>query len=226
MKYSILMYNCYRGDGVYMTINHNLKDYIEKNIFPLYDDNFIGDGRDRIDYVISRSQKIIQENKLDVDDNILYTAISYHDVRKNNNENGHELTSAEIMYNDVFLKNFFTEEERLLTKEAIEDQRANSEREPRNIYGKILSSASRNSSVEQCLERSYNYGKKKNPKATDEELFEGSYKALLNKFGENGYAKFYFKDSTYEKFLHDIRELLSDKEKFIDKQRKHILKMK
>lgn len=209
-----------------MRLNKDLQYYIEKNIFPLYDDNFIGDGKDRVEYVINRSQKIIKENKLDINDNILYTAISYHDIRKNNDEKGHELISAEIMFNDEFLKKFFTREQLLLIKEAIEDQRANMEKEPRNIYGKILSSASRNSTVEQCLERSYKYGKKKNPNATDEELFEGSYKALLNKFGEDGYAKFYFKDSTYEHFLHDIRKLLSEKDKFIDKQRKHISKMK
>ena len=207
-------------------INQKLREYIETNILKLYDDNFIGDGRDRVEYVINRSNQIIAENDLDIDENILYTAISYHDIRKNNEEKGHELISAEIMYNDDFLKDFFTEEERLLIKEAIEDQRAKLEDEPRNIYGKILSSASRNSSVKQCLERSYNYGKKKNPYATDEEIFEGAYNALLGKFGKDGKANFFFKDATYEKFLCDIRKLLSDKDKFIEKQRTYILKMK
>lgn len=207
-------------------INQKLREYIEKNILPLYDDNFIGDGRDRVDYVINRSHQIIEENDLDIDENILYTAISYHDIRKNNEEKRHELISAKIMYNDEFLKSFFTEEERLLIKQAIEDQRAKLEHEPRNIYGKILSSASRNSSVEQCLERSYYYGKKKNPNATDEEIFEGAYNALLSKFGKDGKANFFFKDATYEQFLRDIRVLLSDKHKFIEKQRTYILKMK
>ena len=196
-------------------INLKLKEYIEKNILPLYEHNFIGDGRDRIEYVINRSNQIIEENNLNIDQNILYTAISYHDIRKNNDESGHELISAEIMYNDEFLKSFFTEEERVIIKEAIEDQRANMINEPRNIYGKILSSASRNSSVEQCLERSYKYGKKINPKASDEEILESAYNALLNKFGENGYAKFYFKDKLYESFLKEIRDLLKDKDKFM-----------
>ncbi len=207
-------------------INEKLKRYIEDNILPLYDNNFIGDGRDRVYYVINRSYQIIEENNLDIDWNILYTAISYHDIRTNNEEKDHELISAEIMYNDDFLKVFFSEEDRLIIKEAIEDQRAKLGNEPRSIYGKILSSASRNSSVEQCLERSYNYGKKKNPNATDEEIFEGAYNALLGKFGKDGKANFFFRDTTYEQFLHDIRELLSDKDKFIEKQRKYILKMK
>ena len=205
-----------------MKINNDLKKYIDMNILPLYDNNFIGDGRDRIEYVIKRSEQIIKENELDINADILFTVISFHDIRKNNDEKGHEITSAEIMYTDEFLKEFFSEDQRIIIKEAIEDQRANAEKEPRNIYGKILSSASRNSSVEQSLERSYFYGKKKKPEATDEELFEGAYEALLNKFGENGYAKFYFKDSIYEQFLVDIRKLLKNKDNFINTQREYI----
>lgn len=205
-------------------IDEKLMNYIEKNIFPLYNNNYIGDGIERVKYVINRSHKIIEENNLNINWNILYTAISYHDIRINNEEKGHELISAEIMYKDEFLKTFFNVTERLLIKEAIEDQRAKLEYEPRNIYGKILSSASRNSSVEQCLERSYNYGKKKNPNATDEEIIEGAYNALLGKFGKGGKANFFFKDKTYEQFLCDIRELLYDKDKFKEKQRNYILK--
>lgn len=206
-----------------MEVSNELKQYIENNIYPLYQNNYIGDGVDRIDYVINRSKKIISENNLQIDDDILYTAIAYHDIRTNNKEQEHELASAELMFNDVFLKDFFSEEKRIIIKEAIEDQRAKSDSEPRNIYGKLLSSASRNSSIEQCLERSYNYGKKKNPTATDDEIFEGAYNALLNKFGENGYAKFYFKDEVYESFLKEIRDLLKNKDRFIEVQRNFIL---
>ena len=207
-------------------MNKKLQEYIETNILPLYDNNFIGDGKDRVEYVLKRSKKIIEENNLNVDYNILYTVISYHDIRKNNDEKEHELVSAEIMYNDETLKSIFTEDERKIIREAIEDQRANKNSEPRNIYGKILSSASRNSSIEQTLKRSYKYGKKMNPNATDEELFIGAYEALNKKFGKYGYAKFYFKDKDYEEFLVKIRELLNDKENFIKIQREYINKLK
>jgi len=208
-----------------MKIDNSLKDYIEESILPLYENNFIGDDKSRIEYVMNRSKSIIKEKNLDIDNNILYTAICYHDIRKNNDEKEHELVSAQIMYQDEFLKHFFKEEQRIMIKEAIEDQRANSAKEPRNIYGKILSSASRNSSIEQCLKRSYQYGKKKNPSASDTELLENAYHIILNKFGKNGYAKFYFKDATYDKFLSDIRELLSDKNKFIERQKKYITEL-
>ncbi len=203
-------------------IDKKLREYIEKNILPLYDNNFIGDGRDRFFYVINRSREIVEKNDLNIDWNILYTAISYQDIKINNKEDGHELVSAEIMYKDEFLKTFFNDKERLLIKEAIEDQRAKLASEPRSVYGKILSSASRNSSVEQCLKRSYYYGKKKNPNATDEEIFEGAYEALRSKYGKNGKANFFFKDATYERFLRDIRKILTSKDIFIKKQREYM----
>ncbi len=96
----------------------------------------------------------------------------------------------------------------------------------RSIYGKIVSTADRNNTVESCLRRSYTYGKKLEPNFTDEELFERAYKHLNMKFGENGYAKFFFKDEEYEKFLKEIRELLSDKKLFIDTQRTYICELK
>ncbi len=205
-----------------MNVSKALKEYVESDIMPMYDDNYIGEGRDRVEYVIKRSEDIIRENDIEINYDMLYVVICYHDIRKDNKEKGHELDSANIMYEDVFLKNYFTDEERTVIKEAIEDQRANFDGEPRNIYGKLLSSASRNSSVEQCLERSYYYGKKIAPNATDNELYERAYEALSKKFGENGYAKFYFKDSVYERFLKEIRELLVDKDTFINKQREYI----
>ena len=93
-------------------------------------------------------------------------------------------------------------------------------------YGKIVSTADRNNAVEACFRRSYIYGKKLEPNLNDEELFERSYNHIKLKFGENGYAKFFFKDEEYEKFLKEIRELLLDKKRFIDTQRIYINKLK
>ncbi len=197
-------------------------DYIEKTIIPRYENNYIGDDKERINYVQKRSETIIKENNLEINPEILYVAIAYHDIRKNNEEKNHEKISAEIMYNDENLKQFLTEEERTIIKEAIEDQRANKQEEPRNIYGKILSSASRNTKIEQTFKRSYLYGKKKNPNLTEDEIFENAYEALKNKFGHDGYAKFYFKDTEYEQFLKDIRKLLEDKDNFIKQHKEYI----
>lgn len=68
--------------------------------------------------------------------------------------------------------------------------------------------------------------KKIDPNATDEELFLRAYDVLTKKFGEDGYAKFYFRDTVYEAFLKELRELLKNKENYIEAQRQYIKKLK
>lgn len=199
-----------------------LKKYIEETIFPEYQKNEKAHGIEHIQYVIARSFEIVEENALDVNSNMVYTIAAYHDIGHHINDEKHEEISAKMMYKDKKLSSFFSEEERKIMKEAIEDHRASAKKEPRNIYGKIVSSADRNTTVEQCLERSYVYGKKQNPEASNEELYESAFQVLTKKFGENGYAKFYFKDKKYENFLKEIQNLLQDKEKFITTQKMYI----
>ena len=208
-----------------MKINNKLKQYIEENVFPEYKKNDQGHDLEHIKYVINRSIKFA-DTISDINYDIVYTVASYHDIGHHINPKLHEIISAEIMYKDDNLKEYFSDEERLIIKEAIEDHRASSDHEPRSIYGKIVSTADRNNTVEACLRRSYTYGKRLEPTATDEELFERAHKHLNLKFGEDGYAKFFFKDEEYEKFLHDIRELLADKSNFIKTQRDYINELK
>ena len=207
-------------------INQELKEYIENNVFPEYNKNEIGHGIKHTKYVIDRSFELIKENKLDVNLDMVYVIASYHDIGHHIDSKNHEMVSASIMSEDKNLSKFFSLEELIIIKEAIEDHRASSNHEPRSIYGKIVSSADRNNTIEDCLERTYTYGKKLNPSATDEELYLRAYDVLVNKFGELGYAKFYFKDKKYEEFLKNIRNLLKNKEEFINTQREYIKKLK
>lgn len=209
-----------------MEINKELKKYIEEYIFPEYDKNEPAHSISHIKYVIDRSFELVKENELDVNLNMVYTIAAYHDIGHHIDSKTHEIISADIMFKDETLKNFFTDEERQTIKEAIEDHRASSKEDPRSIYGRIVSSADRNNTVEACLRRTYTYGKKLDPNATDDDLFLRAYDVLLKKFGEDGYAKFYFKDSIYEQFLKELRELLSNKDNYIETQREYIKKLK
>ena len=209
-----------------MKINEKLKEYIENNIFPEYEKNEKGHNIDHIKYVIERSFELVKENNLDVNPDMVYTIASYHDIGHHIDSKNHEVVSADIMSKDKKLKDFFNDEELIIIKEAIEDHRASSKDDPRSIYGRIVSSADRNNTIEACLKRTYTYGKKLDPNASDEQLFLRAHDVLLKKFGEGGYAKFYFKDAKYEKFLKDIRKLLSNKEKFINTQKEYIEKLK
>lgn len=209
-----------------MEVNSKLKKYIEEKIFPEYNKNESGHGINHIKDVIKRSFDLVKENDLDVNIDMVYTIAAYHDIGHHIDSKTHEIISADIMSKDDNLKEFFNEEELKIIKEAIEDHRASAKDDPRSIYGRIVSSADRNNKVEDCLRRTYTYGKKLNPEATDEELFHRAYDVLQNKFGEDGYAKYYFKDSNYEKFLKEIRYLLKDKDNYINTQRQYIKKLK
>lgn len=208
-----------------MKINDDLKEYIEEKIFPEYYKNEPAHNIDHIKYVINRSFKFA-DTVQNINYDMVYTIAAYHDIGHHINPKTHELVSAEIMYNDNKLKEFFAVEERQIIKEAIEDHRASSNHEPRSIYGKIVSTADRNNTVEACLRRSYFYNKKLHPEYDDEQIFKDCHFHLNDKFGENGYAKFFFKDEEYEKFLTDIRTLLSDKDKFVETQKKYINNLK
>ena len=209
-----------------LCVNKNLKEYIEDNIFPEYAKNEVAHGIEHIKYVINRSFEIVIENKLDVNLDMVYTIAAYHDIGHHIDSFNHEKISGEIAYNDNYLKEYFNNDDLIIIKEAIEDHRASSKFDPRSIYGKIVSSADRNNTIEDCLARTYTYGKKLNPNATDNELYENAYQVLFDKFGISGYAKFYFKDKKYDNFLYDIRNLLKNKEEFINTQRKYIDKLR
>lgn len=208
-----------------MKINNELKKYIERNIFPEYSKNEPAHNIEHIKYVINRSFKFANTVP-DINYDMVYTIAVYHDIGHHIDSKRHEIISGEIMSKDENLKRFFSEEELKVIKEAIEDHRASSDHEPRSIYGKIVSTADRNITIEDCLSRTYTYGKKLNPSASDEELYLRAHNALIKKFGENGYAKFFFEDKEYDKFLKDIRELLSNKSLYIETQRNYINELK
>lgn len=208
-----------------MKINENLKKYIEEDVFPEYSKNEPAHNIEHIKYVINRSFKFA-DTVPNINYDMVYTIAAYHDIGHHIDPKKHEIISGEIMSKDENLKKFFSVEELKIIKEAIEDHRASSNHEPRSIYGKIVSTADRNNTVEACLRRSYSYNKKLHPEYNDEQIFEDCHFHLNDKFGENGYAKFFFKDEEYEKFLTDIRKLLADKNNFIETQKNYINELK
>nr|MBP3259147.1 HD domain-containing protein [Bacilli bacterium] len=209
-----------------MVVNSELKRYIETSLFPEYEKNEAAHGIEHIKTVIDRSFELVEENNLDVNYDMVYVIAAYHDIGHHIDPKTHEIISADIMSKDKNLQKFFNIEELKIIKEAIEDHRSSADRNPRSIYGEIVSSADRNIDIYVSLKRSYIYGKKHFPNYTEDELFNRAYNVMKDKFGSDGYAKFYFKDTKYEKFLNDMRELLEDKNLFINTQREYIRKLK
>ena len=194
-------------------INEYLKKYIEENILPIYKNNESGHGIEHINYVIERCIRFSKQfNNLDI--NIIYTSACFHDICHHINKDKHEMLSAEFFYNDLNMKTFFNEEERITIKEAIEDHRASSKNVPRSIYGKLLSTADRSISLEDFLERCYSYTLKHFPDYDLDEIIERSYNHTKEKYGNGGYAKSYIKDIEYDNFLNEVNEVINDKTLF------------
>lgn len=192
-----------------------LQEYIENHILPIYEKNDEGHGLEHIQYVINRSLKFAQTIP-NIDYDMIYTIAAYHDMGHHIDRKNHEKVSAEILLQDKTLRNYFNEEEIIIMAEAICDHRASLEYEPRSIYGKIVSSADRNTLLDNTLKRTYSYQLKHYPNNSLDEIIESSRKHIMNKFGKNGYAKekMYFKDEDYEKFLIECENIVNNLEEF------------
>lgn len=198
-----------------MNINKELINYINKFILPEYEKNDEGHNINHINYVINRSLKFASTME-NINFDMVYTIASYHDIGHHIDAKNHEKVSAEILRNDINLSNFFDEEQIQIMAQAVADHRASSEHEPNSIYGKIVSSADRNTSIDTVLRRTYTYRVKHNPDYSLATIMEESRQHIINKFGKNGYAteKMYFKDKEYEEYLKNISVLALDKEEF------------
>lgn len=203
-------------------IDKNLYNYLQENILPKYEKNIGGHDVSHINYVINRSFEIIQEFKLDINYNIVYTTAMYHDIGYKKDPDNHEQVSSEMFLEDKEIQKFLETDEIKIVAEAIVDHRASLEYEARSEYGKLVSSADRETSVENMLKRSFLYQADKhaaeNP--TIEQVIEFSFKKLTKKFGKDGYAKMYFPDKKYTSYLKEMQELLENKEKFIAREMK------
>ena len=196
-------------------INKELKEFIQNEIFPVYQKNDRGHNIEHINYVIKRSLKFAK-TKPNININMVYTIAAFHDIGCHIDRKNHELVSARILTSSEKLKEFFSKEEIIIMKEAIEDHRASLECEPRSIYGKIVSSADRNTDIENILKRTYSYCLEHDSNKTIDEIIEKSRLHIIDKFGPKGYAKekIYFEDKDYNNFLKEVELFIKNKELF------------
>lgn len=190
-----------------------MNNYIKTKILPQYEKNDKGHGIEHIRYVTERCFRFAEQFD-NINTDMLYAIAAFHDVAHHIDKKNHETLSAKIFYEDENMKAFFSDEERLIIKEAIEDHRASANHTPRSDYGKIISSADRSTDVEDFLRRTHAYTLKHQPECTEEEMLERAYLHTKEKYGSEGYAKHYVKDEEYNAFREKINLLLSDRALF------------
>lgn len=197
-------------------VSPEVRNYIEEEILPRYD-NLFGHTKDHIKYVISRSLKFAEEVE-GVNYDMVYIIAAFHDLGRLVDNETHNIESGKMLMSDKFIEKNFSREERIIMKEAVEDHRASLKYEPRSVYGRIVSSADRSTSVKRAVTRAIKYNKLLNPGETEEEAIKNSLEPLKRKFGKDGYArkKMFFKDSDYERFLEDMEQITETPEGFFE----------
>ena len=195
-------------------VNPELKKYIERNIFPEYEKNDQGHGILHIREVIRRGFALNSTLKLGLDENMIYAITACHDVGKYIDHENHNLIAAKIFIENEDMKKFFTDEQRNIIKEAIEDHRSSLEDAPRSIYGKLVSSADRNTRIEIVFVRSFFVGKWRTPDENVEDFLDFTFKRLTKRYSKEKPENMFLEDETYKTFLKDMRNLLKDEVRF------------
>ena len=198
-------------------VNKELKDYIETNVFPGYEVNDKAHGIIHIKEVIRRSFALNDTFKLGLDKNMIYTIAACHDLGKHENHQIHEKIAANRFINDSNFEKYFSNEERQIIKDAIEDHRSSKEELPRSTYGKLISSADRNTRIEIVFIRSFFVAKERMPETNIEEYLDYTIQRLSKKYSEKNPENMFYEDEIYKTFLVDMRALLKKEDEFKDR---------
>lgn len=194
-----------------MNISIKLCEHIRERIIPQYV-NF--DKAHRIDHV----EKVIEESmKLalhyEVNSAMVYTIAAYHDLGLCEGREFHHIVSGKILFADETLWQWFTDDQMLQMKEAIEDHRASNKQAPRSIYGKIVAEADRIIDPEITLRRTVQYGLSHYPEMDKEHQYERFRKHLADKYAEGGYLKLWIPQSDNAGRLAELRQLITTEER-------------
>lgn len=139
-------------------VNLEIMDFVEKQILPKYNAFGESHGLRHVTRVIRNSLKLVPVTGADID--MVYVIAAYHDLGMSGPRAIHHITSGKILQADSRLKRWFNKEQIKIMKEAVEDHRASSSRQPRSIYGKIVAEADRDIDVHEIFCAAYSMAKK------------------------------------------------------------------
>ena len=195
-------------------VNPKLKKYIEENVFTQYEKNDKAHGIIHIKEVIRRSFALNDTLKLGLDEDMVFAIAGCHDLGKYIDHETHEKIAADIFIKDENMKQFLDDGQRRTIKEAIEDHRSSFKDTPRSIFGKLISSADRNTRIEIVFIRSFFVGKARTPDMNVEEFLDFTFNRLSKRYGEENPENMFLEDETYKIFLKDMRALLQKEAEF------------
>ena len=187
-------------------IDESLQNYIETSILPLYDDFDAAHQRNHVEMVIKQS--VVISADLNVDMNMVYTIAAYHDTGLTVDRKTHHIVSGKIVREDMWLRDWFNEEQIEAIAQACEDHRASSDHEPRSIYGKIVAEADRFIDPDTIILRTVQYGLANYSELDKKGHWQRTLDHLHEKYAEGGYLHLWFENSPNVARLNALREII------------------
>lgn len=174
-------------------VDAGLKEYVEREIAPLYDGFDAAHRRNHMYDVIGRS--LDMACRYGVDENIAYAVAAFHDLGLSVDRKTHHIHSGRIIRSSQALSGWFTAQQIEMIAQAAEDHRASSETEPRSIYGKIVAEADRLIDAHTVMVRTVQYSIAHYPDFDREQHFERFESHIHEKYAKGGYLKLWLEDS-------------------------------
>ena len=184
----------------------SLQEYIEQTILPQYDAFDGGHKRDHAEAVICESLQLARAHN--ADEQMAYVIAAYHDLGLRFDREKHHIYSGEILLADKTLRQWFTEEQLLVMRDAVEDHRASGKNPPRTIYGAIVAEADRQIIPETVIARTMAYSAKLYPDGDLETLYARSHEHLLEKYAEGGYMRLWLNSERNVRSLEALRAII------------------
>lgn len=187
-----------------------LKNYIEENIIPQYNNFDAAHNIEHVKRVIDNSLEIAKD--YDVNIMMVYTIASYHDLGLSVDRKTHHIISANILLKDKKLLEWFDKQQIDIMAQAVKDHRASSTTRPETIYGLIVSEADRDLDCDVVVKRTIDYGKSNYPDYSKEEHFLRMKEHIVEKYGEHGYIKLWLNTSLNQERIKRLIQLSKDED--------------
>ncbi|MDE6069333.1 MAG: HD domain-containing protein [Alistipes sp.] len=187
-------------------MNAELHTYIEHEILPRYEAFDAAHRTDHVRTVIAQSLMLAAHYEVDID--MVYTVAAYHDLGLADGRERHHIRSGELLAADPTLRRWFADEQIAAMRDAVEDHRASSDREPRTIYGRIVAEADRCIDVDTVLRRTVQYGLEHHPALDREGQYARCCDHLRKKYADGGYLRLWIPHSDNARRLEELRAFI------------------
>ena len=186
----------------------DLMEFVETQILPQYAQFDKAHNISHANKVIRSSLELARRMGADLD--MAYVVAAYHDLGLSGPRAVHHITSGKILLQDARLKRWFSPEQLLMMKEAVEDHRASASRAPRSIYGKIVAEADRDIHPETVIRRTIQFGLSNYPQLDREGHWQRFMQHMDEKYSVNGYIRLWIQGSENERNLNELRSLIAN----------------